>query len=75
LRHFRFQYLIIDEGHMMKNMETQRYGHLMKLKSQYRLLLTGTPLQNDLGELMCLLNFIKPDLFGDSSSAVQKLFF
>lgn len=36
--------------------------------------MTGTPLQNDLGELMCLVNFIMPHLFGANSTVIQKLF-
>ena len=44
------------------------------LQAKFRLLLTGTPLQNDLGELMCLVNFIMPNLFGENSSVIQKLF-
>jgi len=74
LKRFAFQYLILDEAHFVKNMDTQRYKHLMRFKTKYRLLLTGTPLQNNLGELMCLVNFVAPELFGDNSAMIQKLF-
>ncbi|KOB67046.1 putative helicase, partial [Operophtera brumata] len=50
-------YVIYDEAHMLKNMSTQRYDNLLKIKSKHRLLLTGTPLQNNLLELMSLLAF------------------
>ncbi|KAJ3181540.1 hypothetical protein HDU85_003481 [Gaertneriomyces sp. JEL0708] len=55
LRKLRCKSLILDEGHMVKNMESMR------------LLLTGTPLQNNLMELLALLTFIMPTLFNDIS--------
>jgi SWI/SNF-related matrix-associated actin-dependent regulator 1 of chromatin subfamily A len=52
-----FQCCIFDEGHVLKNFDSQRYAHLMKIDSKWRLLLTGTPLQNNLQELVvCLLS-------------------
>ena len=41
-------YAIFDEGHMLKNMNTNRYQQLMKIGARRRVLLTGTPLQNNL---------------------------
>ena len=41
-------YAIFDEGHMLKNMKTNRYQQLMKIGAKRRILLTGTPLQNNL---------------------------
>ena len=41
-------YAIFDEGHMLKNMNTNRYQQLMKIGARRRILLTGTPLQNNL---------------------------
>ena len=57
-------YLVLDEAHCMKNRETQRYQHLSRLRSKNRLLLSGTPVQNDLGELLALLSFLMPEVFG-----------
>eukprot|EP00057_Strongylocentrotus_purpuratus_P018433 XP_011672907.1 PREDICTED: SWI/SNF-related matrix-associated actin-dependent regulator of chromatin subfamily A containing DEAD/H box 1 [Strongylocentrotus purpuratus] len=51
------QYAIFDEGHMLKNMKSQRYQHLMKIRAEKRLLLTGTHRQNNLQELISLLAF------------------
>ena len=50
------QTCVFDEGHMMKNFQSQRYQALLRYKSRWRLLLTGTPLQNNLQELVvCLI--------------------
>ncbi|KXN92461.1 ATP-dependent helicase fft3 [Leucoagaricus sp. SymC.cos] len=46
---------IFDEGHVLKNFQSQRYQSLLKFGSRWRLLLTGTPLQNNLQELVVLL--------------------
>jgi SWI/SNF-related matrix-associated actin-dependent regulator 1 of chromatin subfamily A len=54
---------IYDEGHMLKNKTSQRYKMLMKINTPWRLLLTGTPLQNNLQELISILGFIMPTLF------------
>ncbi len=46
---------VFDEGHVLKNFQSQRYAALMKIESVWRLLLTGTPLQNNLQELVVSL--------------------
>lgn len=43
---------MFDEGHVLKNFQSQRYTSLMKIDSKWKLLLTGTPLQNNLQELV-----------------------
>lgn len=58
-------YLTVDEGHRLKNFQSILIQFLKKLKTANRLLLTGTPLQNNLNELWSLLNFILPDIFHD----------
>ncbi|KAM9858607.1 SWI/SNF-related matrix-associated actin-dependent regulator of chromatin subfamily A containing DEAD/H box 1A-like [Aulostomus maculatus] len=65
---------VFDEGHMLKNMNSLRYRHLMSINAENRLLLTGTPLQNNLLELMSLLNFIMPSMFSSSASQLSKMF-
>lgn len=70
----KFEYCIYDEAHMLKNMNTQRYQSLVQLKSKHRLLLTGTPLQNNLVELMSLLYFVMPDIFYHKTEYVNKIF-
>lgn len=81
LRKLRCVSMILDEGHLMKNSDSQRYKYLMSFKSPFRLLLTGkfpfnqgTPLQNNLLELLSLLTFIMPDLFSANAETLQKLF-
>lgn len=64
LRKISWQYAIVDEGHRMKNSASK---FAVTLASQYitkhRVLLTGTPLMNDLSELWSLLNFLLPSIF------------
>uniref|UniRef100_A0A8C4HYN3 DNA helicase n=1 Tax=Dicentrarchus labrax TaxID=13489 RepID=A0A8C4HYN3_DICLA len=73
-RKLRLKYAIFDEGHMLKNMNSLRYRHLMAINAEHRLLLTGTPLQNNLLELMSLLNFIMPSMFSSSTTQLSKMF-
>uniref|UniRef100_A0A8C2B2F9 DNA helicase n=1 Tax=Cyprinus carpio TaxID=7962 RepID=A0A8C2B2F9_CYPCA len=73
-RKLRLKYAVFDEGHMLKNMNSLRYRHLMAINAEHRLLLTGTPLQNNLLELMSLLNFIMPSMFSSSTSQISKMF-
>ena len=67
LQKFEWQYIIIDEAHKIKNEESQTSKRIRQLKSKNRLLLTGTPLQNNLHELWSLLNFLLPEIFSSSS--------
>ncbi|CAM4716053.1 unnamed protein product [Leuciscus chuanchicus] len=73
-RKLKLKYAVFDEGHMLKNMNSLRYRHLMAINAEHRLLLTGTPLQNNLLELMSLLNFIMPSLFSSRTSQISKMF-
>merc|ERR1712087_805378 len=71
LRPLRFKFVIIDEGHRLKNMNCRLIRELKALcgaKDCNRLLLSGTPLQNNLTELWSLLNFLLPDIFDDLDS-------
>ncbi|KAK6461666.1 SNF2 family N-terminal domain-containing protein [Scheffersomyces coipomensis] len=65
LNYINWNYLIVDEGHRLKNNNCVLIKFLKKLNTSNRLLLTGTPLQNNLNELWSLLNFILPDIFHD----------
>ena len=65
LRSINWKYLIVDEGHRLKNNDCVLIKVLKQLPTSNRLLITGTPLQNNLNELWSLLNFILPDIFHD----------
>ncbi|KAG8194241.1 hypothetical protein JTE90_024572 [Oedothorax gibbosus] len=73
-KRLEFQYVIFDEAHMLKNMASQRYQHLMKIRAPRRLLLTGTPLQNNLVELMSLLIFAMPNMFSGKTESIKHMF-
>lgn len=64
LNKFEWKYIVVDEGHRMKNARSKFAQTLgQKYVSDHRLLLTGTPLQNNLAELWSLLNFLLPKVF------------
>lgn len=62
----QWEYMVIDEAHRIKNESSLLSKIIRILDTKYRLLVTGTPLQNNLHELWALLNFLLPDVFGDS---------
>lgn len=65
----KWAHMIIDEGHRMKNTQSKLTVTLTQnYSSRYRLLLTGTPLQNNLPELWALLNFVLPKIFNSIKS-------
>eukprot|EP00347_Sterkiella_histriomuscorum_P012579 403368026 len=69
-----WQYIIVDEGHRMKNQKSKFALTLgQQYQSAHRILLTGTPLQNNLSELWALLNFLLPKIFS-SCDEFQKWF-
>uniref|UniRef100_A0A1I8MUS3 SWI/SNF-related matrix-associated actin-dependent regulator of chromatin subfamily A containing DEAD/H box 1 homolog n=1 Tax=Musca domestica TaxID=7370 RepID=A0A1I8MUS3_MUSDO len=70
----KLHYVIFDEAHMLKNMTTQRYANLITINAEMRILLTGTPLQNNLLELMSLLCFVMPTFFGKNVEDIKSLF-
>lgn len=60
--------LIVDEGHRLKNAESRLAEILRSYSFRHRILLTGTPIQNSLGELWSLLNFVLPHVFNSSET-------
>lgn len=62
-----FTYLVVDEGQRLKNHRCTLLASLKRLKASNRLLLSGTPIQNNLEELWSLLNFVNPSIFDDLS--------
>lgn len=74
LKSRQFNVIVYDEGHMLKNSSSTRYQKLMKLHGQFRLLLTGTPLQNNLRELISLLSFVLPQVFQGHKQDLEDIF-
>ncbi|CEF63160.1 SWI/SNF-related matrix-associated actin-dependent regulator of chromatin subfamily A member 5 [Strongyloides ratti] len=66
LKKIPWEYVVIDEAHRIRTEETILRKQVNFLKSRNKLLLTGTPLQNNLHELWSLLNFLQPQLFNDA---------
>ncbi|KAK4484114.1 hypothetical protein RD792_011334 [Penstemon davidsonii] len=75
LRHWRWSCVIMDEAHALKDKNSYRWKNLMSVarSAKQRLMLTGTPLQNDLHELWSMLEFMMPDLFETGDVDIKKL--
>uniref|UniRef100_A0A0K0F8U7 Uncharacterized protein n=1 Tax=Strongyloides venezuelensis TaxID=75913 RepID=A0A0K0F8U7_STRVS len=70
---FSIHYVVYDEGHMLKNCNTTRYRSLMKVKGKRKILLTGTPLQNNLIELISLTYFVMSKMFLNYCDDIDQL--
>lgn len=68
---YEYYYLILDEAQFIKNARTKTTQIIQQLQAQHRLCLTGTPLENHLGELWSLFNFLMPGLLGDAKQFRQ----
>ncbi|KAJ3973835.1 SNF2 family DNA-dependent ATPase [Lentinula raphanica] len=62
---YEWGYIVVDEGHRLKNLDCTLTREIKKYSTASRMILTGTPLHNNLAELWSLLNFILPDIFND----------
>lgn len=74
MRQLRPTVAVFDEGHTLKNPDTKRYQQCMRIPAKFRLMLTGTPLQNNLQELVSVLGFLQPELFGEHKEELNKIF-
>jgi chromodomain-helicase-DNA-binding protein 4 len=72
LQRFEWSCIIVDEGHRVKNMRSKLGSLLKKQTADFRLLLTGTPVQNTLTELFALLHFLDPSEFPDPEQSAQE---
>lgn len=68
---YPFYYLILDEAQFIKNARTKTTQVIQQLQATHRLCLTGTPMENHLGELWSLYNFLMPGLLGDQKQFNQ----
>lgn len=69
---FVWRYVVLDEGHKIKNNMTNVSSALKGVSSEFRLILTGTPLQNNLIEMWGLLAWLYPDVFTENTAALFK---
>ncbi len=67
-----WEIIVLDEAQAIKNMNTKRSRAAMSLKGKFRLITTGTPMENHLGELWNLFNFINPGLLGSLEQFNQR---
>ncbi|KAJ4804750.1 Protein CHROMATIN REMODELING 24 [Rhynchospora pubera] len=67
-----WDYVILDEGHYIKNPKTQRAQSLYEIPSGHRIVISGTPIQNNLKELWALFNLCCPELLGDKDEFKDK---
>ncbi|CAJ0562701.1 unnamed protein product, partial [Mesorhabditis spiculigera] len=73
LRKINWRVCVIDEAHRLKNRNCKLLtGGLLSLRMEHRVLLTGTPLQNNVEELFSLLNFLHPEKFGSSDEFLRE---
>ena len=68
----RWHYVVLDEGHKIRNPESQATLALKDLPTPHRLILSGSPMQNNLKELWSLIDFIYPGLLGSLKSFTEK---
>ncbi|KAH8177603.1 ATP-dependent helicase fft3 [Sarocladium implicatum] len=65
---------IFDEGHLLKNPETARYRSLKRIPTTWKMLLSGTPVQNNLLEMISLLSFLNPKMFEGCMDHITHIF-
>lgn len=65
---------VFDEGHQLKNAQTLKYKELIRINANWKLLITGTPIQNNIMEMMSLLSFVSPQFFTRDQETIEQLF-
>ncbi|GJN72932.1 helicase SWR1 [Purpureocillium lilacinum] len=74
MQSIRVNCAVFDEGHKMKNPETKIYRDLKRIPAAWKMLLTGTPVQNNLMEMTALLSFINPQMFSGCMEHIRYIF-
>lgn len=72
LKHINWKVMVVDEAHRLKNRASRLVDELRNFKSEHRVLLTGTPIQNNSLEVWSLLNFLEPDKFMSEAEFAQQ---
>ncbi|KAM3959073.1 uncharacterized protein ACR2FA_006914 isoform 2-T2 [Aphomia sociella] len=72
LKSFNWRICVIDEAHRLKNRNCKLLEGLRQLHLEHRVLLSGTPLQNNVNELFSLLNFLEPSQFSSSDAFLNE---
>lgn len=67
----KWHYLILDEGHKIRNPETQVSKFIKKFQTPHKILVTGSPMQNSLQELWSLFDFMRPGLLGTYNAFME----
>ena len=67
-----WHYVIVDEAHELKNYQTKRYEFIESMRIQYLLLMTGTPIQNNMSELWALMHLLDPRKFNNLELFLEK---
>ena len=65
-------FLVLDEGHVIKNPKTKLTLAVKSLRAEHRLLLSGTPIQNNIVELWSLFDFLMPDMLGSEQKFMER---
>ncbi len=63
LKKIKWEYIIVDEAHNLKNEKTLLSKKVRETNAKHRILLTGSPFQNQMKELWSLMNYIMPEIF------------
>lgn len=74
LRRLNPEICIFDEGHALKNRTSQRHKSAMQIPAKFRLIMSGTPLQNNLQEMVSILSFLMPSMFGEHAENLDFIF-
>jgi SNF2 family DNA or RNA helicase len=73
LEQLRFEHVVLDEATAIKNAASQTWKAARRIRAEHRLALTGTPVENHLGELWALFEFLNPGMLGSTARSQRRL--